>query len=168
MVGGKTFNKNIHIADAVIRPIAKTIVVNSHPCIEKLAAHIPLAVFASLPIIVGAVCGARISAIIVKIFNGQIVINAGEIFYITQRKEGAEKAALVWKGLMQFPIHILDADLDFTLAAAKLKAKYSISYADAFAASLTIKRKAILITGDDGFNAMVNEAGFKIKHLYKL
>jgi predicted nucleic acid-binding protein len=95
-------------------------------------------------------------------------INAGEIFYITQRKEGAEKAALVWKGLMQFPIHILDADLDFTLAAAKLKAKYSISYADAFAASLTIKRKAILITGDDEFNAMVNEAGFKIKHLYKL
>ncbi len=91
-------------------------------------------------------------------------INAGEVFYITHRKEGAEKAALAWKGLMQFPIHIIDADLDFTLSAAKLKAKYSISYADAFAAALTIKRKATLITGDDEFD-VVHEKGFKLQHL---
>ncbi len=92
-------------------------------------------------------------------------INAGEVFYITHRKEGAEKAALAWKGLLQFPIHITEADVEFTLAAAKLKAKYSISYADAFAAVLTIKRKATLITGDDEFDALVNEAGFKVKWL---
>ncbi len=35
------------------------------------------------------------------------------------------------------------------LAAAKLKAKYSISFADVFAAALTIKRKSTLMTGDD-------------------
>jgi predicted nucleic acid-binding protein len=92
-------------------------------------------------------------------------INAGEVFYITHRKEGVEKAVLAWKGLMQFPIHISDADLEFTLAAAKLKAKYSISYADAFAAALTIKRKATLITGDDEFDALIGEAGFKVRYL---
>lgn len=93
-------------------------------------------------------------------------INAGEVYYMSHRKNGAAKAELAWKAIKQFPIHIVDADLEFTLAAAKLKAKYSISFADAFAAALTIKRKATLITGDDEFNALVGkEAGFKVKFL---
>jgi len=92
-------------------------------------------------------------------------INAGEIYYMSYRKDGAAKAELVWKAMRQFPIHIIDADLEFTLAAAKLKAKYSISYADAFAAALTIKRKATLITGDDEFALLSGEAGFKVKYL---
>jgi len=92
-------------------------------------------------------------------------INAGEVYYMSYRKDGATKAELVWKALRQFPIHIIDADLEFTLVAAKLKAKYSISYADAFAAALTIKRKATLITGDDEFSALSGETGFKVKWL---
>ncbi len=92
-------------------------------------------------------------------------INAGEVYYMSSRKDGTIKAELVWKALHQFPIHIIDADLEFTLTAARLKAKYTISYADAFAAALTIKRKATLITGDDEFNALKNEAGFKVKYL---
>ena len=92
-------------------------------------------------------------------------INAGEVYYMSSRKDGAAKAELVWKAMHQFPVHIIDADLEFTLAAAKLKAKYSISYADAFAAALTIKRKATLITGDEEFDALKNEAGFKVKYL---
>jgi predicted nucleic acid-binding protein len=92
-------------------------------------------------------------------------INAGEVYYMSSRKDGRAKAELVWKAMHQFPIHIIDADLEFTLAAAKLKAKYSISYADAFAAVLTIKRKATLITGDDEFSALGGEAGFKVRFL---
>ncbi len=92
-------------------------------------------------------------------------INAGEVYYMSVRKDGVNKAELVWKALRQFPIHIIDADLEFTLATAKLKARYSISYADAFAAALTIKRKATLITGDDEFKALISEAGFKVKYL---
>ena len=91
-------------------------------------------------------------------------INAGEVYYMSSRKDGAAKAEFVWKAMRQFPIHMIDADLEFTLAAAKLKAKYSISYADAFAAALTIKRKATLITGDDEFT-LINELGFKVKYL---
>ncbi|HEX5152364.1 MAG TPA: type II toxin-antitoxin system VapC family toxin [Parafilimonas sp.] len=92
-------------------------------------------------------------------------INAGEVYYMSSRKDGAAKAELAWKAMRQFPIHIIDVDLEFTLAAAKLKAKYSISYADAFAATLTIKRKATLITGDNEFDALVGETGFKVKYL---
>ncbi len=92
-------------------------------------------------------------------------INAGEVYYMSLRKDGAAKAEFVWKAMRQFPIHIIDVDLEFTLAAAKLKAKYTISYADAFAAALTIKRKATLITGDSEFNVLSGETGFKVKYL---
>ena len=92
-------------------------------------------------------------------------INAGEVYYMSSRKDGTAKAELAWKAMHQFPIHIIDPDLEFTWAAAKLKAKYSISYADAFAAVLTIKRKATLITGDNEFDALAGETGFKVKYL---
>jgi ribonuclease VapC len=92
-------------------------------------------------------------------------VNAGEVYYMSHRKDGAAKAELVWKALQQFPIHIVDIDLEFSLAAAKIKARYSLSYADAFAAALTIKRKATLITGDDEFEALIGETGFKVKYL---
>lgn len=92
-------------------------------------------------------------------------VNAGEVYYISYRKDGGAKAELAWKGLLQFPIHIVDIDLEFSLAAAKIKARYSLSYADAFAAALTIKRKATLITGDPEFKALTGEAGFKVEYL---
>jgi ribonuclease VapC len=92
-------------------------------------------------------------------------INAGEVYYMSSRKDGVAKAEIAWKAMRQFPILMIDVDLEFTLAAAKLKAKYSISYADAFAAALTIKRKATLITGDDEFEALKNEVGFKVRYI---
>lgn len=92
-------------------------------------------------------------------------MNAGEVYYMSSRKDGAAKAEAVWKALLQFPIHIIGADLEFSLAAAKIKAKHSLSYADAFAAVLTIKKKATLITGDNEFDSLVGETGFKVKYL---
>jgi ribonuclease VapC len=92
-------------------------------------------------------------------------INAGEVYYMAYRKDGADKAALVWKALQQFPIHITEVDMAFTHKAAQIKARYKLSYADAFAAALTISRKAILITGDNEFEALSKEANFKVKYL---
>lgn len=91
-------------------------------------------------------------------------INAGEVFYITYRRDGADKAALVWKALQQFPIHITEADMAFTHKAANIKARYKLSYADAYAAALAISKKATLITGDDEFDAL-KEKDFKVKYL---
>lgn len=92
-------------------------------------------------------------------------INAGEVFYITSRKDGAVKAELTWNALLRFPIHIIDADIKFSLVAAKIKARYTLSYADAFAAALTIKRNATLITGDPEFETLKGETGFKVQWL---
>ena len=92
-------------------------------------------------------------------------INAGEVYYMASRKDGAAKADIVWKALQQFPIHIVEADLAFTFKAAKIKAVNKLSYADAFAAVLTIAKKATLITGDREFDSLLNETGFKVKYI---
>jgi predicted nucleic acid-binding protein len=92
-------------------------------------------------------------------------INAGEVYYMAYRKDGADKAALVWKALQQFPIHITEIDMAFTHKAAHIKARYKLSYADAFAAALTISRRAVLITGDSEFEALSKEVNFKVKYL---
>jgi len=92
-------------------------------------------------------------------------INAGEVYCMAHRKDGADKATLVWKALQQFPIHMIEVDMAFTLKAASLKAKYSLSYADAFAAALAISKKATLITGDHEFDSLAAETNFKVKYL---
>ncbi len=92
-------------------------------------------------------------------------INAGEVYYMAHRKDGADKAALVWKAMLQFPIHITEADMNLTFKAASLKAKYKLSYADAFAAVLAINKKATLITGDSEFDNLIGETNFKVRYL---
>lgn len=92
-------------------------------------------------------------------------VNAGEVYYIAYRKEGSEKAELVWKAIQEFPIKLIEADMALTYKAANLKARYILSYADAFAAALTIVKKATLITGDPEFDNLNGEEGFKVTFL---
>ena len=92
-------------------------------------------------------------------------INAGEVWYISYRKDGEAKAALAWEAIKQLPLHVINADAEFSLAAAKIKAKHKLSYADAFAAALTIQKGGILLTGDNEFNALAGLTGFKIKYI---
>lgn len=92
-------------------------------------------------------------------------INAGEVYYMAYRKDGADKAALVWKALHQFPITITEADSAFTLKAANIKARHKLSFADAFAAALSISKKATLLTGDSEFDSLAGEPGFKVKYI---
>lgn len=92
-------------------------------------------------------------------------INAGEVFYMAWRKDGADKAALVWKALQQFLLHITDVDLSLTHKAALLKSNNKLSFADAFAAALAISKKATLLTGDDEFESLKGEMNFKVRYL---
>ena|SRR6266542_2951905 len=78
-------------------------------------------------------------------------VNWGEVYYITQREGGAEKAELYRKIIDAFPIEIIHTDEEQVLSAARYKAFNKISYADAFAASLSELRKATLVTGDNEF-----------------
>lgn len=90
---------------------------------------------------------------------------AGELYYMMVRKSNTKTAEEAVKALKSFPIHFIDADFTHCMEAAALKAKYKFSYADAFAAALTIKHKATLITGDVEFDALRGESGFKVKYL---
>ncbi len=92
-------------------------------------------------------------------------VNAGEVYYIAYKKDGSEKAELAWKAIQEFPIKLIEADLALTYKAANLKARYRLSYADAFAAALTIVKNATLITGDPEFNNLNGEEGFKVSFL---
>src|SRR5574338_297907 len=92
-------------------------------------------------------------------------VNVGEIYYMMSRKSNSRYAEEAIHDLLHFPIHIIEADLKLTLEAARLKARYPISYADAFAAALTINRKATLITGDKEFESLKRETNFKIKYI---
>ncbi len=76
------------------------------------------------------------------------VVNWGEVYYITTREAGHERADEVAQLISTLPIQIVPADLDLTRQAAELKSKYKMSYADCFAVALAKQRKAELVTGD--------------------
>ncbi|MDO9288192.1 MAG: type II toxin-antitoxin system VapC family toxin, partial [Thermodesulfovibrionales bacterium] len=75
-------------------------------------------------------------------------------YYITRRERGTEKANETIFIIEQLPISIVNADVSLTIAAAKLKANHSVSYADCFAAALGIQKKAKVITGDPEFKKL--------------
>ena len=85
------------------------------------------------------------------------VINWGEIFYCTLRVQGLEEAEYVLTQFNTYPIQILEPDQGLTYEAAKLRARYGIAYADCFAAALSLRLKAPVVTGDPEFKQLENE-----------
>lgn len=82
------------------------------------------------------------------------VINWSEIYYNTLREQGIETAEKVIGQLKQYPIEIVDADQKLTYEAAKLKGSYKIAYADCFAAALSQRLNAVVVTGDPEFKKL--------------
>lgn len=108
--------------------------------------------------------------LLVKISNNEMEafmssVNVGEIYYMMAKKGNIKIAAEAIASVKKFPVIFVDPDFKSCLDAAALKAKYAFSYADAFAAALTINKKATLITGDKEFDNVVGETGFKVKYL---
>src|SRR5438046_10321011 len=89
-------------------------------------------------------------------------VNAGEVYYMSYRKDNAAKANQVWDAMKKFPLHFFDADMELSLAAARIKANHKLYYADAFVAALTINKKATLITDDEEFDALLKEPNLKL------
>ena len=85
------------------------------------------------------------------------VVNWGEVYYITMREAGHERADEVAHLISTLPIQIVPADLDLTRQAAELKSKHRMSYADCFAVALAKSRKAELVTGDKEFKQVESE-----------
>ena len=76
------------------------------------------------------------------------VVNWGEVFHITLREAGMERANQVAHLISTLPIRLISADLEQARQAAEFKASRKMSYADCFAAALAKLRKAELVTGD--------------------
>jgi predicted nucleic acid-binding protein len=77
------------------------------------------------------------------------LINLGEVYYVIgrgKRRPGCRAGPAALAG--RAPIRFEPARQDLVFRAAKLKMKYSFSYADAFAAALACEHKGYLLTGD--------------------
>jgi len=85
------------------------------------------------------------------------VVNWGEVYYITLREAGQQRADEVAHLISTLPIHLVPADFELAKQAAIFKSSKKISYADCFAAALSKLRKAELVTGDKEFKQVEGE-----------
>jgi predicted nucleic acid-binding protein len=74
-------------------------------------------------------------------------LNVGEVAYQVERHLGADEAALV-VGRLRASVALDDVTTNRVLAAAHIKAKHPIAFADCFAAATAAARDATLLTGD--------------------
>ena len=85
------------------------------------------------------------------------VVNAGELWYLVARRSSEADANGAVAELQQLGIRLVEVDWDLTRAAARLKSKHRMSYADCFAAALAKRSKAELMTGDPDFKQVEGE-----------
>jgi predicted nucleic acid-binding protein len=78
------------------------------------------------------------------------VANFGEVYYVLLKLVG-ERATRDYINKLQNSMTLVDADRASSLEAALLKHRYKIGYADSFAASLALSRKATLVSSDPAF-----------------
>ena len=80
-------------------------------------------------------------------------INVGEVYYIVAKARSEAAAEQVLLHLDRLPLEVVPNELHDVLDAARLKARFPLSYADAFALSTAIRFGARLVTGDPEFEA---------------
>jgi ribonuclease VapC len=83
------------------------------------------------------------------------IINVGEVYYILAKNVGPQKAEDFLRDFRRMPVKTVSVPKALVMAAARLKAKYPISYADAIAAETAIRAGAPLVTGDPDFKRFI-------------
>jgi predicted nucleic acid-binding protein len=101
----------------------------------------------------------KVEAIIQKADAGNLQllmswINVGEVYYITAKRYGREKAEAFLQRPPSLPIRVVLPDEADIIAAARLKGSRRLAYADAFAAALALREGATVITGDPELAAL--------------
>ncbi len=82
------------------------------------------------------------------------IVNLGEVYYSICRRGGESRAEHVLAQLKKLAIEIrsvTDADV---MAAARIKARHRLSYADAFAVSSARKHGEAIVSGDPEFRSV--------------
>jgi len=85
------------------------------------------------------------------------LINYGECLYSVERNKGSEEVPKTANVIDQLPVRVVPADRKLVFAAAHLKARYPISYADAFAAAVAKRCGGSVMTGDPEFKTLEPE-----------
>lgn len=85
------------------------------------------------------------------------LVNYGECLYITERRRGMAGIENAINVIDQLALEVVPADRRLTFAAAHIKARYAISYADAFAVALAQQHRGGVMTGDPEFKALERE-----------
>ncbi len=96
---------------------------------------------------------ARVRALIEQASGGSAelwisIVNLGEVFYRVGRLRGEREAGQVLAELRALPWDVLPASDERVWAAARVKMRQRVSFADAFAAAAAMERDATLVTGD--------------------
>ncbi len=82
------------------------------------------------------------------------VVNLGEVYYRVAKEAGVSAALEALDTVERLPVEFIDADRTLTLAAASIKAQFTLSYADCFAAAAARQRNAAVVTGDPEFEQL--------------
>jgi ribonuclease VapC len=84
------------------------------------------------------------------------LINLGEILYVTERERGLVEARRTLGAVDQLPVEIVGVSRATVLAAAHIKARFPIAYADAFAVVTAQDHGAVVMTGDPEFEPLAD------------
>jgi predicted nucleic acid-binding protein len=94
-------------------------------------------------------------------------VNLGEVFTCVIHERGLEIAERTRKDLRQAPIRVEAVREPLAWRAGAIKASYTLSYADAFAAALALERGGILYTGDPEFKPLEAAEGLRVHWLIR-
>jgi ribonuclease VapC len=103
----------------------------------------------------------KVKSILVECRNQSVLgymnqINLGEVYYQTIRVVGLDEARKFLENFSRLPISIIPPDSELIWKASEIKAEYSISYADCFAAATALRHEAAILTGDPEFKKIAS------------
>ena len=115
--------------------------------------------FALYAYFVGGQGGEKVKKLVEDALNQEVylylsIMNYAELYYVTYKKLGESKAKAITNDTRILPLKIESITDGQVFGAAELKSHFNISFADAFAAHLTEKLNATLVTGDPEFVGM--------------
>jgi len=84
------------------------------------------------------------------------LINLGEVLYITERERGLVEARRTLGAVDQLPLAIVHVSRSTALAAAHVKARFPISYADAVAVVAAQDHGGVVMTEDPEFRPLAD------------
>jgi predicted nucleic acid-binding protein len=90
-------------------------------------------------------------------------LNLGEVYYNFWSVWGESRAEEIISDLDALPVHVFHPRQEDVLAAARLKARYQCSYADAFAVVLASEFQGLVVTGDPDFLKMRDRGTVRVE-----